>query len=78
MTDMNELKWHHGESKTKPPGWYATLHCWDADEGLFPDAHFWDGNEWDWNGPITSHAGPFESEDATKAWADEHDPESLL
>jgi hypothetical protein len=27
-------------------GFYATTKCWDANEGIFPGAHYWNGDDW--------------------------------
>lgn len=59
------------------PGWYATLHSWDSNEGMFPGAHFWTGSEWE---PETS-AGIvywpilFALEDEARKYAEDHDPD---
>lgn len=58
------------------PGWYATVHCWDIQEGMFPRANLWNGEKWDWDGPIIAHAGPFETKEAAQEWANKHDPEA--
>lgn len=67
-----------GNDSTDPPvqpGWYATMHSWDAQEEMFPGAHYWDGSQWQ---PETS-AGilywpiRFDSEDEARQYADEHD-----
>jgi hypothetical protein len=64
------------EPNAGPAGWYATTHCWDVEEGIFTGANYWDGIKWDWDGPITGHAGPFLSESDALSWARAHDPES--
>jgi hypothetical protein len=59
------------------PGWYATLHCWDVEEGMFPSAHYWTGSRWQ---PETS-AGiqhwpiMFDTEDDARQYADDNDPD---
>lgn len=58
-------------------GWYATVHCWDPNEGMFPGAHYWDGEQWQ---PRTSASIQhwrkiFETEQEAKDYAWEHDPE---
>lgn len=59
------------------PGWYATIHCWDPDEGMFPGAHYWNGEHWQ---PQTSASiqhwrKVFETELEASDYAWEHDPE---
>lgn len=58
-------------------GWYATLHCWDECEGMFPGANYWDGENWRSTLPICGHAGPFETSKDAAAWAYAHDPEAI-
>jgi hypothetical protein len=58
-------------------GWYATIRCWDPQEGVFPGANFWDGTEWkDGNRAIFNYHGPFPDEESAYAWAMKHDPEA--
>lgn len=56
-------------------GWYATLHSWDAAEGIFPGDAYWDGNKWGEKKPIFGYQGPFETSEVANAWAYEHDVE---
>lgn len=61
-------------------GWYATLHTWDVNEGLFPGAHYWDGAEWrdrPRSGLLSHWPVVFDSEEAAKEYAYEHDPENV-
>lgn len=59
------------------PGWYATRECWDVEEGIFPNAHYWDGKEWVsiYNSGITYWKTPFDSEEEALKFSQEHDPE---
>jgi hypothetical protein len=60
------------------PGWYATLVCWEVEEGMFPGAHYWNGNAWE---PSWRSAGiqywpiVFDTKEAAETYAYEHDPE---
>ena len=74
MNAPTEFEW--ATPNTGPAGWYATVHCWEPEEGMFPGAHRWDGKKWEWDGPIVAHAGPFATKEEAKAWADAHDPEA--
>jgi len=57
-------------------GWYATIHSWDAEEGTFPGANYWDGEKWNERLPIFGWSPhPFDTEAAALAWAYENDPE---
>lgn len=65
------------DSNPTERGWYATLKCWDAEEGIFPGAHFWNGDEWQ---PMTFASVQhwpikFETERDAEDFAYEHDPE---
>ena len=71
------------DKQPSDPGWYPTLHSWDAQEGFFPDAHYWTGSEWrnapdDTNTPTCGiYHWPVrcESKDAAESYAWAHDPE---
>lgn len=66
--------------KSKQPavaGWYATALCWDAQEGMFPSAGYWNGAEWEGSHAVAAFAGPFTGKVEADAWAHEHDPEGL-
>lgn len=56
-------------------GWYATIHCWEVEEGMFPGANYWNGTSWDFKMPVFMWAGPFLSKSEAEEWAYEHDPE---
>lgn len=59
------------------PGWHATLQCWDAAEGIFPGAHYWDGKAWNEGTAIRSFSPmTFADKDAAKDWAYAHDVEA--
>jgi hypothetical protein len=51
MERLSEDPWVYGNPMQ--PGWYATLHSWDSDEGAFPDAWYWNGTRW-----VCWHEGP--------------------
>lgn len=73
MIKPEQFEWN--TKNTGDPGWYATVHIWDAQEGLFPGAHYWDGTQWDCPAVIIAHAGPFPEMADASQWAQEHDPE---
>lgn len=57
-------------------GWYATVLCWDAQEGLIPRAEYWDGSHWVGDRPVVQRSPEtFTSEPEAHAWAYAHDPE---
>lgn len=58
-------------------GWYATLHSWDPNEGIFPGAHYWDGARWQPETTAALQYWPtvFETEEEACAYAYEHDPD---
>jgi hypothetical protein len=57
-------------------GWYATLYCWDSNEGSFPGANWWTGMHWQEPLPVYAVSPTaFSSEEEAKAWADKHDPD---
>jgi hypothetical protein len=57
------------------PGWYATMHSWDIEEGAFPDGHYWDGENWSYKRcPIYLWSiRPFDTEAEAKKWAYDND-----
>jgi hypothetical protein len=65
------------------PGWYATLHRWDVEEGIFPGAHYWNGSVW--RSSESDYAGTnasvqywpivFETQEEAEAYAYDNDPE---
>ena len=67
--------WEFDDRLPPQPGWYATLHCWDSTEGVFPQATEWLGDRWAESFPFVAWQGPFADEEAAERWADEHDPE---
>ena len=70
---MNE--WTFSD-RPQAPGWYATLHSWDANEATFPDAHYWDGKVWDKKLPFTAHSSQvFVFKQNALDWAYDNDPE---
>lgn len=70
-----ETEWTFDDPSGKPAGWYAVIICWDAQEGLFPSASWWDGTGWDDTSPKSAFHGPHPSKQAAEDWAYEHDPE---
>jgi hypothetical protein len=46
--------WNYS-GKPSAKGWYAVLICWDAEEGEFPRAAYWDGAVWNTTGPVTAY-----------------------
>jgi hypothetical protein len=63
------------DDKPKVKGWYATLHCWDIEEGMFPGAAYWEGDRFDTDLPITAFIDHvFETEQAADDAAWENDP----
>jgi hypothetical protein len=66
------------------PGWYATMHSWDSDEGSFPGVHYWDGKVWkDASGPFGKASSlpifqrssdSFDDPREADKWAEDHDP----
>ena len=62
------------EDAERAPGWYAIALCWDPEEGTFPGADYWDGNEWTEGGPIIATSpGTLASKFAADEWARYHD-----
>lgn len=41
----DDMKWNY-EGKPSQIGWYAVLICYDENEGVFPNAAWWDGDRW--------------------------------
>ena len=68
-------RWTYSETPEQP-GWYATIHCWDAYEGTFIRSTEWLGDRWAESFPFVAWQGPFPDEDAADAWARAHDPEA--
>ena len=59
----------------KNPGWYATIYCWDAQEGVSVGAMKWNGKEWESAAPIQAFTGPFKTEAEAEQWAYDNDIE---
>lgn len=66
---MNE--WKYNATPTAD-GWYAVLKCWDAEEGIFPDAALRTGETWS-EPAILAFNGPFATQEEAYAWAREND-----
>jgi hypothetical protein len=69
-----------GSLEDVPPaqtGWYATLHCWEVEEGMFPDAHYWNGSEWEpeTTASILYWPTQFDSKEEAERFARDNDPE---
>lgn len=67
-----------GNDSGDPPtrhGWYATMHSWDAQEGMFPSAHYWTGSGWmpETSAAILYWPTPFDTEGEAMQYAAEHD-----
>jgi hypothetical protein len=75
MTCQNLWLWISDHPPTET-GWYATTHCWDPYEGIFPGAHFWNA-EWISEGHPIGQRSPmaFTSKAEALEWAYQHDPE---
>lgn len=58
-------------------GWYATVRCWEPEEGMFPSATFWDGERWqpETNATIQYWPKLFGSATEAEHFAYEHDLE---
>jgi hypothetical protein len=56
------------------PGWYAVLHCWDSEEGVFPGIREL-GEAGFPSSVIARSPGPLADQTAAEAWADRHDPD---
>lgn len=39
------MDWNY-EGQPTEAGWHAVLICYDEQEGIFPDARFWNGETW--------------------------------
>jgi hypothetical protein len=46
MIDVGSLDSEDPETPPQEIGWYPGIVCWDANEGGFPSAFYWDGKEW--------------------------------
>jgi hypothetical protein len=57
-------------------GWYAVLVCWDAEEGMFPNAFERKNGAWSETSPVMGFAGPFGNKEVAHDWAYAHDPEA--
>lgn len=65
------------ETEGLPVGWYPVLLCWDPNEGIFPNAAYWDGTEWkETIGPVNNYWRIwFATQAASYRYAYDHDPE---
>lgn len=68
---MNELR----DDNPERVGWYATLICYDSEEGAFPSGCYWSGQKWNTNASVQYWPVVFESKQAATDYAYDHDPE---
>jgi hypothetical protein len=68
-------EWTWSDKYPSTVGWYATVLCWDAREGLFPHPLRFDGKDWEEALPVMGYAGPFATKEDADAWGYDHDPE---
>ena len=74
MSEQTELSWEwHKEKTSGPEGWFATVLCWDPEEGCIPLAGYWNGETWG-NCPVVAYAGPFATVEEAEKWAEDNDP----
>jgi hypothetical protein len=66
--------WDWDSDSPATAGWYATVTCWCAREGMFPGAHYFE-RHWRSGNPIVAFAGPFKTEAEAHKWAYDNDPE---
>jgi hypothetical protein len=70
--------WYYSQvPNTREVGWYATLFCWDGNEGIFAGANRWLGDRWDNDKPVYAWAGPFSTTAEADEWARAHNPEDM-
>lgn len=65
--------------KTRPVqfGWYAIMYGWDAQEGVFVGADYWNPNEtWAQGYPVLAVHGPHPTQFDALTWAKKNDPDS--
>lgn len=56
-------------------GWYATLHCWEVQEGFFPGSAFWNGEKFTNDLPISNWVdNVFLSKEEAGEYAVKNDP----
>lgn len=68
------MEWEFKKDPTEP-GWYAVLICYDPQEGISPDAGYWDGAKWD-RRSISAHGDKCASKEQAKELAYAHDPDA--
>lgn len=44
--DLVEFECNTPRFQPAEPGWYATVHGWEIQEGASGGAHYWDGERW--------------------------------
>jgi len=69
------------DPRPKQRGWYAVLICWEPEEGHFPDAAYWDGENFDKQkflssiSPVSDFIDKvFDTKDAAHKYAHEKNP----
>jgi hypothetical protein len=62
---------------TQEVGWYATLFCWDSNEGTFAGGNRWLGDRWENNLPVYAWVGPFSTMVKADGWARARNPEDM-
>jgi hypothetical protein len=63
------------ECPPEKPGWYATLYCFDPEEGTFPSESEWSGTAWSDSLPYTHRSPePFATRHEAGRWASDNDP----
>lgn len=71
---MKSEKWEYTDSPSGGQGWYAIHYCWEANEGSFTDAVYYDGEKLSRDSlPILEIAGPFKTEAEANLFIDEYD-----
>lgn len=56
-------------------GWYPVLICWEAHEGFFPNAAFWDGKKFTTDLPVSNFVDiVFPTKNEAEKFADDNDP----
>jgi len=73
-----EPDWYYSQvPNTREVGWYATLFCWDSNEGIFAAGNRWLGDRWEDKYPVYAWAGPFSTMAEADEWARAHNPEDV-
>jgi hypothetical protein len=70
------MEWHLlADKEPQSIGWYPVLLCWEAEEGFFPAAAYWNGEAFA-DERAASHWLPkqLQTKDEAEAFAYENDP----